>query len=127
MGCKYLFPAYRTVKASKVYSKIRGWTRYYYCLGCNRKRLYKYRHTKRGAEMTNRSARARYRRNKEKAKARAILNNEIKKGIMFRPTMCPLCMTFQKTEAHHEDYSKPLEVKWMCKECHRKQHRLSVS
>ena|SRR3990167_3733054 len=27
-----------------------------------------------------------------------------------------------KTEAHHEDYSKPLEVTWLCRRHHNKQH-----
>ncbi len=28
-----------------------------------------------------------------------------------------------EVEAHHEDYSKPLEVVWICRPCHRKYHR----
>lgn len=27
-----------------------------------------------------------------------------------------------EAEMHHEDYSKPLEVRWMCRECHLLEH-----
>lgn len=29
-----------------------------------------------------------------------------------------------KTERHHDDYDKPLEVRWLCKSCHERHHAL---
>lgn len=32
-----------------------------------------------------------------------------------------------KSEAHHHDYDKPLEVVWLCKACHTQEHRVKTS
>lgn len=54
-----------------------------------------------------------------KHEARWQVARAIKKGILKRQ-MCN-CGNL-KTEAHHPDYYKPLEVIWLCINCHRKEH-----
>lgn len=51
--------------------------------------------------------------------ARAYLHVYIKRG-KIKPQPCRICGT--KAQAHHEDYSKPLEVDWLCKAHHQKHH-----
>jgi len=49
---------------------------------------------------------------------------EIRKGNIKRPHYCSKCGKFGlRIEGHHEDYDKPLEVIWLCRACHRKEHR----
>lgn len=60
-------------------------------------------------------------RNPEKIRAQHAVENEIRRGRMHRKP-CEECGEL-KSEAHHADYSKPLEVKWLCHPCHRKEHR----
>ena len=57
----------------------------------------------------------------EKAKyAMAKLNHEIeRKGFKRKP--CEVCGN-PKSHGHHEDYSKPLEVKWLCHKHHQLLH-----
>ena len=45
----------------------------------------------------------------------------IRSGLLVRMP-CIRCGK-EKTEAHHEDYDKPLEVMWLCTPCHKQRHK----
>lgn len=45
----------------------------------------------------------------------------LRKGFLLR-LPCEKCGA-AKSECHHEDYSKPLDVHWLCKPCHAVEHR----
>lgn len=47
----------------------------------------------------------------------AIKTNKIKKQ-----DKCSKCNMNKKTVAHHEDYTKPLDIIWVCHSCHKKIH-----
>lgn len=46
--------------------------------------------------------------------------NALASGKMNRPDRCSNCDIICKPEGHHTDYSRPLEVIWLCHPCHRK-------
>ena len=57
--------------------------------------------------------------NPEKRKAHWILWYAIKKGEITKGTICQKCSKSNtQINAHHYDYSKPLEVIWVCRQCH---------
>jgi|TARA_R100001530_G_scaffold124374_2_gene92544 hypothetical protein len=53
--------------------------------------------------------------------AREKVSNELKANRL-KKKCCEYC-GIEKVEAHHEDYSKPLSVQWLCKDCHRELHK----
>lgn len=57
----------------------------------------------------------------EKVRARYAVNNAIRAGKLVR-LPCEKCGD-PKSQGHHDDYSKPLEVHWMCHRCHMQEHR----
>ena len=57
-----------------------------------------------------------------KRHARDLVNSEIRKGYLI-PQPCEACGTSISIEAHHDDYSKPLHVRWLCVVHHREHHR----
>lgn len=59
----------------------------------------------------------------ERTKARNAVSNAIRDGRLNKKP-CAFCGHAQTVEAHHHDYSKPLDVTWLCKPCHRKFHGL---
>lgn len=68
--------------------------------------------------------RKRYRKNhSEKCKAHNIVDYAISTGKLIRPTKCERCNKDCKPQAHHYDYSKPLDVIWLCTSCHSEVHK----
>ena len=60
----------------------------------------------------------------EKTKARATLNNARRSGKIKKPLVCEMCDEPKTITGHHRDYSKPLEVTWLCYQCHADVHRV---
>lgn len=58
--------------------------------------------------------------NNEKYKARTKVKVSIRNGSLTKLS-CEICGN-SKSEAHHEDYSKPLDVRWLCFSHHRMIH-----
>ena len=59
-------------------------------------------------------------RDKVKLRARGLVRNRIWRGEMKRMP-CEVCGN-PKSHAHHDDYSKPLDVKWLCAKHHKELH-----
>lgn len=49
------------------------------------------------------------------------VSRAVKDGRLKR-LPCEVCGSNDDIEGHHDDYSKPYEVRWMCSECHTKHH-----
>lgn len=57
-------------------------------------------------------------------KARYTLNNTVYSGKIIKPKKCSKCLKKSKyIHGHHENYKKPLEVIWVCHQCHLKIHK----
>ena len=59
----------------------------------------------------------------ERTKAYAAVVKAIRNGVLVRPEECEVCRASARIiVGHHEDYSLPLEVDWMCSSCHKNHH-----
>lgn len=68
-----------------------------------------------------RDAKRTYRdRHPEKALAHRLTRNAIRNGDL-NPLGCEVCG--QTAEAHHDDYSQPLVVRWLCRFHHSEHHK----
>ena len=66
-------------------------------------------------------------KNRHKRKAQHAVSNAIRDGRMIKPGRCQRCGkngNSSEIQAHHPDYSKPLEVEWLCRACHGEAHVL---
>ncbi len=86
-----------------------------------RSRDWKKQNPERHAEL----ARAYRRRNAEKLKAQNLLNYAVRMGRIQRQP-CEECGTTERVHGHHEDYSKPYVVHWLCFRCHKKAHPVTA-
>ena len=54
-----------------------------------------------------------------------LVNKAIRSGLLIKPSVCENCgKKGCRLEGHHEDYSMPLEVVWLCYSCHRELHKI---
>lgn len=60
-------------------------------------------------------------RNNHKIKARRKVAYAMSVGKIKKEN-CKICKA-ENSEAHHNDYDKPLNVIWLCQKCHKKEHR----
>lgn len=58
-----------------------------------------------------------------KAEARRAVTNALRRGDLVRPAVCDSCGGECTAQAHHTQYSKPLEIDWYCAACHGALHR----
>jgi hypothetical protein len=75
----------------------------------------------RNAEKARAARRERYAREREKEHARNVLRHARDRGEVI-PEDCIFCGAFP-TDGHHHDYSKPLDVTWLCPKHHGLVHR----
>src|SRR5690625_498931 len=62
------------------------------------------------------------RKNKERRAAHIAVTNAVRNGTL-KPKPCERCSFPFGVHGHHEDYSKPLDVIWLCRRCHGERHR----
>ncbi len=65
--------------------------------------------------------------------AQNLLETALKQGVVIRQDNCEECgsggtMRDGRTtiQAHHDDYNKPLEVRWLCQKCHHAWHKKNL-
>jgi len=102
------------------------------CKSCTKEDVYKHRHFSEAREKILAYDRERgNRQNKEylklyrekypkKYKAHGIVARAIRAKKLFRMP-CEVCGNLI-TDGHHDDYDKPLNVRWLCAEHHREWH-----
>lgn len=81
-----------------------------------------YASTKKNRELSRKRTAEWYARNTDKKRAHALVQRAIQRGILTRMP-CEVCGD-ANSHAHHEDYSKPLTVKWLCPTHHGEAHRI---
>lgn len=68
-----------------------------------------------------------YARDPEKLRARLRVTDAVYRGVLVKPDRCEQCgkeTPKARLQGHHEDYSKPLEVSWLCAKCHGAHRRI---
>lgn len=62
--------------------------------------------------------------------ARWRLRKAVYKGLVFKPNFCNRCGVVKEKRyihGHHEDYSKPYDVEWVCSICHGEITRMELA
>ena len=116
----------KTCKQNKLLShfSVRSDTKKYRtdCKSCRNQNQQKYSKTEDGKLVQLKADKLRQQKYPYHRKARTALNRAVEKGII-KKLPCFICGN--KAEAHHPDYSRPLDVVWLCKPHHRETHSIT--
>lgn len=75
------------------------------------------------ATPVSKEARKRWaKRNPHKIKAQRQAHQAVRSGKIKRKKKCEGCGKQKRLQMHHDDYSKPLDVQFLCSGCHGKAH-----
>lgn len=99
--------------------KIQAAKQYYFDNLSARKKYFKKYHAANREKIRHWSKNKRL-REPQKERAHRAVNNALRDGRLGGMP-CEVCGA-SKAEAHHADYSKPLEVRWLCLSHHRELH-----
>lgn len=94
----------------------------YMCRECNTKRLRKYRKTASGKAAVHRAVKRSVKKDYAKQMTRLAVFYAIRRGDLKKPVKCGQCHAKTLIFGHHDDYSKPLDVRWLCRSCHQAVH-----
>jgi protein-arginine kinase activator protein McsA len=85
----------------------------------NSMRLWKQRNKARNMEHQ-----LKYQKNNiEKNKAHDAVAKALIRGDLVKPLDCERCNRKKRLHAHHPNYTKRLEVSWLCADCHKFVHK----
>lgn len=63
-------------------------------------------------------------RRRIRQRAKHAVLRAVRSGRLHRPVDCSRCGDIPRrpVHGHHPDYSKPLQVEWLCQRCHADEH-----
>lgn len=77
-----------------------------------------------GASFDSPAARKRWQlKNKHKMRAQGTAARYARLGMIEKKNTCEICDTDGKLHMHHFDYDRPIDVVWLCHQCHGLVHR----
>ena len=82
-----------------------------------------YVQTESGKASVKKSKRKWLMNNANKRAAHILLGNAIRDRKIKKPKICDECRKKKRLHGHHDDYAKPLEVRWLCPRCHTDWHK----
>lgn len=82
-----------------------------------------YAKTDKGKEVVAKSRNNYRNKHVDRYEAKVLFGNALRDGKVFRPNLCQHCGIECVPQGHHNDYSKPLEVVWVCIPCHTEFHK----
>ena len=58
----------------------------------------------------------------DRAQAHSLATTAVSNGTLTKPSACQQCGHVRRLDAHHDDYTQPLTVRWLCRACHTHVH-----